>query len=253
MNRPDPHDRPASPPLPPAPPGDNEDYSATALASHWIQRPETDPTAVLDGPTAVLDGPTAVLDDHTVVEDAAPPEDRTAVAAPTPDGDGTVLRFGPGVTAALARQPHRTLPAVPAPPVLRRGRPRRYALPALVLVAAVLLLLWRESTGLGVRSVSVTAARDTLDCDSTAGIVGVVRTDGRPGTLTYRWLRSDGTSSALRHADVVRGQRTVRLELLWTFEGPGRLRAVAELRVLAPEPHAAEVRFTYDCPRAPHP
>ncbi|WP_314222745.1 hypothetical protein [Streptomyces zaehneri] len=237
MNRPDPHDRPASPPLPPAPPappGDNEDYSATVLASHWIQRPETDPTSVLDDPTPV--------------EDGASFGGRTAVAPPSPHDDGTVLRFGPGVTAALARQPHRTLPTVPAPPALRRGRLRRYALPALVLVAAVLFLLWRENTGPGVQNVSVTAARDTLECDSTAGIVGVVRTDGRPGTLTYRWLRSDGTSSDVRHADVVRGQRTVRLELLWTFEGPGRLRAVAKLRVLTPEPHGAEVRFTYDCP-----
>ncbi|WP_405966135.1 hypothetical protein OG613_01295 [Streptomyces sp. NBC_00015] len=240
MNGPDPHDRPAcsplppAPPTPPTPPGDDEDYSATVLASHWIQRPETDPTAVLDDPTPVENRPFL--------------EDRTAVAPPTPLDDGTVLRFGPGVTAALARQPHRTLPTVPAPPAFRRGRLRQYALPALVLVAAVLFLFWRENTGPGVRNVSVTAVRDTFGCDSTVGIVGEVSTDGRPGTLTYRWLRSDGTSSAVRHADVVRGQRTVRLELLWTFEGPGRLRAVAELRVLTPEPHAAEVRFTYDCP-----
>ncbi|MCF4136849.1 hypothetical protein L1856_08350 [Streptomyces sp. Tue 6430] len=78
-------------------------------------------------------------------------------------------------------------------------------------------------------------------------MVGVVRTDGRPGTLSYRWVRSDGTSSAVRHAAVARGQRHVRLQLLWTFRGPGRHAAVAELRVLSPERRSAEVRFVYDC------
>ncbi|MFJ6984821.1 MULTISPECIES: hypothetical protein [unclassified Streptomyces] len=265
---PDPRDLdrtvPAAPPAPAAPPpsqppapSDSAEYSATVLASHWVQRPESDPTAVLDEPTAaagdrtaVLDDPTAVPDDRTAVLDG-PPVGTGAAAAPVPLPEGTVLRFGPGVTAALARQPHRTLPVVTPPPGRpRRGGPRRYALPVLVLLAAVLFLLWRGGTGSGpgVREVSVTAARDTLACDSTAGVVGVVRTDGRPGTLSYRWVRSDGTSSAVRHATVVRGQRTVRLELLWTFEGPGRLRAVAELRVLSPERQAGEVRFTYACP-----
>ena len=94
----------------------------------------------------------------------------------------------------------------------------------------------------------MTAARESLGCDTTAGIVGVVRTDGRPGTLSYRWVRSDGTSSDVRHITVVRGQRQVRIELLWSFEGPGRHAAVAELRVLSPERRSAEVRFVYDCP-----
>ncbi|MEV5488355.1 hypothetical protein AB0L47_10130 [Streptomyces bobili] len=210
---------PAPEPLPPTRPdaGDDE-YSATVLASHWVQRPDPDPA-----PTVV------------VGTGAAP-------------GDATVLRFGPGVTAALARRPHPTLPTLVTPPAPRR-RPQRHALPALVLVAAVLFLFWRQHTAsaVDVREVSVTAARQTLGCDSTAGIVGVVRTDGRPGTLSYRWVRSDGTSSGVRHIAVVRGQRQVRIELLWSFQGPGRHAAVAELRLLSPERRSAEVRFVYDC------
>ncbi|MFD5266416.1 hypothetical protein [Streptomyces sp. NPDC058335] len=213
---------PAPDAVPPARPdaGDDE-YSATVLASHWVQRPGPDPVPV---PTVVAD----------------------TVAAP---GDATVLRFGPGVTAALARRPRPTPPTLMTPPAPRR-RPRRHALPAFVLVAAVLFLFWRQHTAsaVGVREVSVTATRQTLGCDTTAGVVGVVRTDGRPGTLSYRWVRSDGTSSDVRHTTVARGQRQVRTELLWSFEGPGRHAAVAELRVLSPERRSAEVRFVYDCP-----
>ncbi|MCX5528453.1 hypothetical protein OG342_37320 [Streptomyces bobili] len=218
---------PAPEPLPPARPdaGDDE-YSATVLASHWVQRPDPDP----DPAPAPASAPTVVVG---------------AGAAP---GDATVLRFGPGVTAALARRPHPTLPTLVTPPAPRR-RPQRHALPALVLVAAVLFLFWRQHTAsaVDVREVSVTAAQQTLGCDSTAGIVGVVRTDGRPGTLSYRWVRSDGTSSGVRHIEVVRGQRQVRIELLWSFQGPGRHAAVAELRLLSPERRSAEVRFVYDC------
>ncbi|MFE9676633.1 hypothetical protein ACFYO5_21220 [Streptomyces sp. NPDC006259] len=213
---------PAPDALPPARP-DADAYSATVLASHWVQRPDPDP-----GPTP---GPTVVID--------------TAAAPP----DGTVLRFGPGVPAALARHPRPTPPTLVAAPAPRRRPPRRHALPVLVLVAAVLFLLWRQdaAAAVGVRDVSVTAARRTLGCDTTADVVGVVRTDGRPGTLAYRWVRSDGTTSAVRHTAVARGQRQVRLRLLWTFQGPGRHAAVAELRLLSPERRSAEVRFAYDC------
>ncbi|MFK4600370.1 hypothetical protein [Streptomyces pristinaespiralis] len=79
-------------------------------------------------------------------------------------------------------------------------------------------------------------------------MVGLVRTDGRPGTLTYRWVRSDGTDSGLLRERVVRGQKQARLHLLWTFEGRGEYRAGAELRILSPSRHSAAARFTYRCP-----
>ncbi|MFJ9720663.1 hypothetical protein ACIRPQ_32790 [Streptomyces sp. NPDC101213] len=222
---------PAPGPLPPAnPAAGDDDYSATVLASHWVQLPEPEPGSG-SRPASV----------------PAPTPSAPTVAAP---GDGTVLRFGPGVTtAALTRHPRATPPA-PVPPPPPRRRLRRHALPALVLAAAVLFLFWREHTApaVGVREVSVGVARELQGCDTTAVVVGVVRTDGRPGTLSYRWVRGDGTSSAVRHAAVARGQHQVRLQLLWTFEGAGRHAAVAELRVLSPERRSAEVRFVYDCP-----
>ncbi|MFC9289113.1 hypothetical protein [Streptomyces sp. NPDC057052] len=220
---------PAPGSLPPATPGTgDDDYSATVLASHWVQLPETE------------------TDPET---GSAPEPAPTLVAGPvTVPDDGTVLRFGPGVAAALTRHPRPT-PTAPVPPPPPRRRLRRHALPALVLVAAVLFLFWREHTAstVGVREVSVAVARELRGCDTTAVVGGVVRTDGRPGTVSYRWVRSDGTSSAVGHAAVARGQRRVRLQLLWTFRGPGRHEAMAELRVLSPERRSAEVRFVYDC------
>jgi hypothetical protein len=203
-------------------------YSATVLAGHWVQGPEPDDT------DALVEQPVTEV---------------TRVPPPTrPDRvEGTVLRFGPGVTAAALRTrgtPPAALPA-PAPP---RRRPRRHALPALVLVCVLAFLAWqRLGPSVAVRTVAVTARPTAVGCDGTADIVGLVTTDGRPGTLSYRWIRSDGTASGVLREAVVRGQRQARLHLLWTLQGKGRYPARAELRILAPAHRTAAVRLTYDC------
>lgn len=202
---------------------EDAEYSATVLASHWIQRPEPDATLV------------------------EPPMEATV-----PDRvEGSVLRFGPGVTAAVAHRTHRTLPAVPppaAPPAPRR-RLRRHALPALVLICVLAFLAWqRLGPSVDVRTVAVTARPSALTCDAAADIVAVVTTNGRPGTLSYRWIRSDGTASAVLREEVARDQKQARLHLLWTFHGKGRHMAQAELRILSPSHPAAVSHFTYDCP-----
>ncbi|WP_327232660.1 hypothetical protein OG349_00625 [Streptomyces sp. NBC_01317] len=200
--------------------GDDEAYSATALGSQWFE-----------GPGSV-------------------PPDRV---------EGGVLRFGPGVTA-LDRT-HRMsdttaarwhgLPAGPdsAPPrTARRRGPRRYLLGAVVLLAVLAFLAWqRYGTTVAVRDVAVHTAGGRPGCDGTADIVGVVRTDGRPGTVTYRWIRSDGTTSGELREQLARGQEQAELHLLWTFRGRGDYRADAELRVTAPTRHSAATRFTYHC------
>ncbi|MFE0652049.1 hypothetical protein ACFVZH_26060 [Streptomyces sp. NPDC059534] len=198
----------------------DDDYSATELGSHWFEHP---------------------------------------TAAAEPDRvDGDVLRFGPGVTAVAARRAentptaaeiwHGTLPGAPPPPAPRRRWPLRYVPAVLVLVAVLVYLAWREyGPQVAVRTVAVTAPGQALGCDGTANVVGVVRTDGRPGTLTYHWERSDGTHSAPLRETVARGQREARLHLLWTFHGPGSHRAVARLVVTSPTPHTAEGTFTYSC------
>ncbi|MFB8244418.1 hypothetical protein ACFC5X_05100 [Streptomyces sp. NPDC055952] len=196
------------------------EYSATVLASHWVQRPDEDRTLV-ERPGG-LDFPSA-----------AP--DRV---------EGTVLRFGPGVTAA--GRTHRTLPALPQRPA---PAGRRHALPALVVLCVLAFLAWqRLGPPLTVGSVTVTARPSTLGCDGTADVTGLVTTNGRPGTLTYRWVRSDGTSSGVLEEELVRGRKQARLHLRWTFQGKGEREARAELRIISPVSRTAAAGFTYSCP-----
>lgn len=215
----------------PAPPDHNADgeaeYSATVLGSHWFQRPEQGTT---------------------------PEGDRTSAAPPTPEirpdrVEGTVLRFGPGVTAALSHRSGTPLSAaVPTPTRHPRGGLRRHALPALVLLMVIAFFAWQRSgTGFATDRVAVTTRNTTVECDSTADIVGVITTNGRPGTLSYRWVRSDGTTSAVLSEVMPGGQKKARVHLLWTFRGEGHYRAQAELHVLSPSRHTATIRFVYDC------
>lgn len=74
-----------------------------------------------------------------------------------------------------------------------------------------------------------------------------MRTDGRPGTLTYRWERSDGTRSGVLTEKLARGQKEASLRLLWTFHGPGTHQAVARLVITSPGTHSSAATFTYDC------
>ncbi|GGV82866.1 hypothetical protein [Streptomyces massasporeus] len=198
------------------------EYSATVLASHWIQRPEADETLV-----------------QPAAEERSTPPDRV---------EGTVLRFGPGVTATVAHRTHR-MPAATPPSAPRRRRLRRHTLPLLVLLCVLALLAWqRLGQPLRVGAITVTARPTALGCDGTAHIVALVTTNGRPGTLSYRWVRSDGTASGVLEEVVVRGQKRARIHLRWTFQGPGQHRARAELRILSGPERTATARFTYECP-----
>ncbi|MGW2036671.1 hypothetical protein [Streptomyces virginiae] len=198
-----------------APEGD--DYSATVLGSHWFSGPPAPAEAV--------------------------EPDRV---------EGSVLRFGPGVTAAMpAPFPLDAAVAVPAAPRRRPGAGlRRYTLAAVVLAAVLAYLGWqRFGPGIEVRDVAVTTDPAGPACDATADVVAVVGTDGRPGTLTYRWVRSDGTTSEELTERVPRGQAEARLHLLWTFRGTGSYQAKAELQLLSPAQRTASVNFTYRCTR----
>ncbi|MFD5616868.1 hypothetical protein [Streptomyces yangpuensis] len=189
----------------------DEEYSATVLGSHWF---------------------------------SGPPQPQEAV----PDRvEGSVMRFGPGVTAAMPAPFPVVVPVVV--PSRRRGAGlRRYALAAVVLAAVLAYLGWqRFGPGIEVREVAVTTDPAGPACDATADVVAVVGTNGRPGTLTYRWVRSDGTKSEELTERVPRGQREARLHLLWTFRGTGSYQAKAELQLLSPGQRTAAVNFTYRC------
>ncbi|MEU7551835.1 hypothetical protein AB0B01_05615 [Streptomyces sp. NPDC044571] len=190
-----------------------DEYSATVLGSHWF---------------------------------SGPPQPQDAV----PDRvEGSVLRFGPGVTAAVPAP----FPVTAPPAAQRRGSGgwRRYGLAAVVLLAVLAYLGWqRYGPSLGVRdvAVSVTDPKGPA-CDATADVVALVRTNGRPGTLRYRWIRSDGTQSEELTERVPRGRKEARLHLLWTFHGTGTHDASAKLQVVSPGGRSAATQFTYRCAR----
>ncbi|MEU9039057.1 hypothetical protein AB0D45_29720 [Streptomyces sp. NPDC048352] len=200
---------------PRAPQGPSEDeYSATVLGSHWFSGPP---------PPA----------------DAAP--DRV---------EGSVLRFGPGVTAAMAPPfPLRPAPAA-RPPAGRGGGWRRYTLAVVVLAAVLGYLGWqRFGPAVEVRELSVATDPQGPGCEGAADVVAVVRTNGRPGTLRYRWVRSDGTQSQELTERVPGGREEATLHLMWTFHGTGAYPARAELQLLSPVRRTAAAEFTYRCPR----
>lgn len=187
----------------------DDDYSATVLGSNWVSGPPARAHAVPDR------------------------------------ADGSVLRFGPGVTAAAVAP----FPVVPGPVAApRRAGLRRYALAAAVLVAVLGYLAWqRYGPGVEVRGVAVTTDPAGPACGAAADVVAVVRTNGRPGTLAYRWVRSDGTRSERLTERMPHGGKEATFHLLWTFQGPGHYPAEARLELLEPSRHTASVRFTYDC------
>lgn len=294
--------------------GDDDGYSATALGSHWFERPEsrptreprTEPIAVPGTGAEPRTEPNAVAKSDpdarptTIAEQPEPepepgagakaepgagsgrrpgPVDRPDSGSATPIGraphfdavpdrvEGEVLRFGPGVpprppgtTPAPAPAPaprdgvttavwHGAVGgARPGPPRGHRRRPRRYLLAATVLVAVLAALAWqRYGTPLSVTRVRVQPPAPAPGCDGTADVVGVVRTNGRPGTLVYRWERSDGTASGQLREKLSRGQEEAKVSLLWSFRGRGEYRASVELRIISPSAHRSTTRFVYRC------
>lgn len=216
----------------PAPrPEDDPDYSATALASHWFSYPEPPEETTRQLPESER---TKRLEDATRI---LPP------ASPTsPDAADEVLRFGPGVPS----RPHSS--SAVSPPGRRRRGPRRYALAATVLLAVLCYLAWQwQSPPIAVKSVTTGTEPARPGCDSTTDVVAVVTTNGGRGTITYRWTRSDGTKSALLQEKLAKGQRQVRLHLLWSFRGKGTHAAKAWLHITSPEKRSASAQFTYSC------
>ncbi|CAM5343655.1 hypothetical protein SAVIM338S_01098 [Streptomyces avidinii] len=258
---------------PRAPQGEDDAYSATVLGSHWISGPPQRPDATerleapdehatrrletpADGGTLRLETPAEGATER--LEAPAPGTTRQLEAPAAASGtrrlpgeavpdrvEGSVLRFGPGVTAALPL-PFPVAPA-PRPPRPRSGW-RRYTLAAVILLAVLGYLAWqRYGPALEVRDVAVTTDAAGPACDATADVVAVVRTNGRAGVLTYRWVRSDGTRSEQLTERVPSGRHEARLHLLWTFQGAGTYPATAELQLVSPDRRTASTGFTYRC------
>ncbi|MER6082328.1 hypothetical protein [Streptomyces sp. NPDC001833] len=191
-----------------------------------------------------------------------PPADPAATLhlPPSEAAEGET-RFGPGVPGATGSADDRATgiwtgtltPDRAAEASTRRPRPwwrreLRFLLVVVAVVVAVLVGL-RSCTGSGplhVLDASVSAP-EVGRCAKTVVVTGVLKTDGHPGTVDYRWKRSDGTSSEVLHQKVGKNVERSEVVLRWSFDGRGTMKATATLEVLSPDRLTASASFTYDC------
>jgi len=119
----------------------------------------------------------------------------------------------------------------------------------LALAAGVAGVFWyRQRNPLVVTAVAVAPAEPPGSrCDITIDVVGTVQTNGRAGTFSYQWVRSDGQTSAVLDQSLPRGAAAVEVHLYWSFSGRGTLPVTATLKILAPSPVEATGAFTYAC------
>ncbi|MFC4943148.1 hypothetical protein [Pseudonocardia sp. GCM10023141] len=118
---------------------------------------------------------------------------------------------------------------------------------ALIAIGVLAFLLTRPAP-LQVSVATVAPAADPgTSCGATVDVVGTITTNGRPGAITYQWVRSDGQVSGELTQSVADGATSTQVHLLWTFSGSGRYPASATLRVLRPDPVDAVGHFTYSC------
>ncbi|MEY9962869.1 hypothetical protein ABIA33_000895 [Streptacidiphilus sp. MAP12-16] len=165
-----------------------------------------------------------------------------------------LIRFGPGVpdpkTARTIAVWKGAGPGPAAAPEAKPGRRvGRYALAGVVLLAVVAFLLWqRFGPSLAVSSVSVAAAPASLGCDGTEVVTATLQTNGRSGTVHYRWVRSDGTDSGVLQQSVPAGLHQVSVPLRWTVQGKGTFQGTATVWITGPVAGSASASFSYSCP-----
>jgi hypothetical protein len=120
-----------------------------------------------------------------------------------------------------------------------------------LVVGLVAWLLWPPGSAT-VRSVELAARPTVVPCGVPVDLVAAVRTNGRAGAISYRWVRSDGVRSELLTERLVRGQTRAELHLRWDIVGQGRFDGSARLEIERPaSPATGELTgstaFHYSC------
>jgi hypothetical protein len=101
---------------------------------------------------------------------------------------------------------------------------------------------------LAVSGVTVTSTATGSDpCDTQYDFVGTIATNGKAGTVTYQWQRSDGQSTKHLTVNVPAGRRSTVVHLYWTFSGTGSQSATATLNVSDPGSAQGSAEVAYAC------
>jgi hypothetical protein len=169
----------------------------------------------------------------------------TRVSELTAPGGGSAAPTG---TVAGDREPRWPTPPR-RPPKRRRWRAVASTLVTAAILGAVGVILWqRAHDQLKVTAVAVAPAQLPGNrCNVTVNVVGTIKTNGRGGTVSYRWVRGGGLKSPVSAVAAATGHGTVQVILRWTFGGSGTYHAAAQLRVLTPDFSSAQTAFTYSC------
>ncbi|WP_371666692.1 hypothetical protein [Streptomyces sp. NBC_00289] len=182
--------------------------------------------------------------DSTVIfpEDTVPLLDTTASLTQPSSSSARDLEYN---LDYRFRVPGQKCPASASQP-FRYGR--KWLLPGIVLLAVVAYFAWSRYTNLtDIASVTVRASPAKVTCDETIKVIGLVKTNGDPGIISYRWLRSDGTHSATLREYIAWGTRQTEVSMHWAVEGRGSFRATATLELLPPTPMSARITIPYSC------
>jgi eukaryotic-like serine/threonine-protein kinase len=246
------------------------------------ERREPEPAAAAQAAATAESGPESPWIDELAAESAraaTPGRGETLAAGAVGAGSVAVTTWAPQpptwvrpTTAqpVAAVAPARGVPAQsgpsrvsgdhpPAWPVVEprprsRHQPRRpwraivSTLITLAIAAAAGIYAWERTHGsLTVNNVAVTVADPSLGCNGTQVVTATISTNGRGGAIEYEWIRDAEKNPTPLVVSAASGSGTVTVTLRWAFHGKGTENAVADFRVLTPDPDEASVTFPYSC------
>ena len=244
-----------------APPPDGETFRLRPPQHHAAPPPPDTSTVQLGGqpgggyqPTQrVYGAPMPAYEATPTVFSPTPPPGEQPEAE-------SLIRFGPGVpdpkTARTMAVWQGQGPAGAAAEAAPQGKAKKrtlggFLVAGIILLAVVAFLLWQHfGSSLSVTSVAVKVNPAALACDGTEEITATVQTNGGSGTIHYRWVRSDGTTSGALTQTVPSGTHQVSLPLRWTVQGQGNLQGTATVEISDPGTHTASGTFNYSCTKS---
>ena len=152
----------------------------------------------------------------------------------------------------------RPIPTPPVPGAPAGSRSPRIGARRLGVVVALSLavvgigigaaLMSRSGPPLAVTGVDVAAEPATGSCPRAEfAFTARIRTNGSPGTISFRWRRPDGDLLAPRDVEVSQGQTSVTARLDFTLRGRAPLTGDAVLEVLSPGDARGRQGLTYTC------